>query len=138
MLSLLTILCTAVKIDSSCLPYVVIVTSVMAAIRSGVTPTCLLKCLLRQTVKPGRGNIPTSDVWNSVGLLNFGTLNSMSVIPEKICGVLRVNLLAAGLASLQGSSGRTLAYDFDSSIVSLQQKRSTFLLRTPSNLFLGF
>ncbi|XP_075884446.1 mitochondrial inner membrane protein OXA1L isoform X2 [Nelusetta ayraudi] len=38
----------------------------MAAIRSGVTPTCLLKCLLRQTGKPGRGNHPPPDVWNYV------------------------------------------------------------------------
>ncbi|XP_070849441.1 mitochondrial inner membrane protein OXA1L [Chaetodon trifascialis] len=36
----------------------------MAAIRSGVTPSCLVRCFLRQTGKPKRGSHPLSDVWN--------------------------------------------------------------------------
>ncbi|XP_041820439.1 mitochondrial inner membrane protein OXA1L [Chelmon rostratus] len=36
----------------------------MAAIRSGVTPTCLVRCFLRQTGKPKLGSHPLSDVWN--------------------------------------------------------------------------
>ncbi|KAM9335435.1 mitochondrial inner membrane protein OXA1L [Symphorus nematophorus] len=36
----------------------------MAAIRSGVTPGCLVRCFLRQTGKPSRGSHPLSDIWN--------------------------------------------------------------------------
>nr|XP_046236426.1 mitochondrial inner membrane protein OXA1L [Scatophagus argus] len=36
----------------------------MAAIRSGVTPTCLAKCFLRQTGKPSRGSHLHSDIWS--------------------------------------------------------------------------
>ncbi|XP_036968589.1 mitochondrial inner membrane protein OXA1L [Acanthopagrus latus] len=36
----------------------------MAAIRSGVTPSCLARCLLKQTGKPSRGSHPLSDTWN--------------------------------------------------------------------------
>lgn len=95
------------KIESYSFPYFVRHTSIMAAIRSGVTPTCLLKCLLRKSGKPGRGNHPLPAVWNYVGLLEWGTSNIISVIRGYIRGGLNVSWLA-GLACLRRSNGRTL------------------------------
>lgn len=97
-------------------PYNVIGTSIMAAIRSRVTPTCLLGCLLRQTGKPNRGNSASPDVWNYVGLLHCDTTELIYSVSEETRGQLHVGLLA-GLASLRSST-----YDIDSSIDSLQHK----------------
>uniref|UniRef100_A0A3Q3WNQ8 Membrane insertase YidC/Oxa/ALB C-terminal domain-containing protein n=1 Tax=Mola mola TaxID=94237 RepID=A0A3Q3WNQ8_MOLML len=36
----------------------------MAAIRSGMTPSSLARCFLRQTGKPSRGSNPLQDTWN--------------------------------------------------------------------------
>ncbi|XP_051258412.1 mitochondrial inner membrane protein OXA1L [Dicentrarchus labrax] len=36
----------------------------MAAIRSGVTPSCLARCFLRQSGAPSRGSRPLSDIWS--------------------------------------------------------------------------
>ncbi|XP_029932389.1 mitochondrial inner membrane protein OXA1L [Myripristis murdjan] len=36
----------------------------MAAIRSGVTPSCLARCFLRQTGKPSRGSRPLPETWS--------------------------------------------------------------------------
>ncbi|KAM9425202.1 mitochondrial inner membrane protein OXA1L [Pholidichthys leucotaenia] len=36
----------------------------MAAVMSGQTPSCLMRCFLRQTGKPSRGSKSPSDIWN--------------------------------------------------------------------------
>ncbi|KAI3376357.1 hypothetical protein L3Q82_016841, partial [Scortum barcoo] len=47
----------------------------MAAIRSGVTPSCLARCFLRQTGKPSRGSRQLPDSWKH-GLLQKSSLHT--------------------------------------------------------------